>query len=426
MFRYSVVADDSPEDVTFTPSAALPVVISVDGAITPSDTPRSVSTLAAGDVITIEVQARSRNAPKPTVYEIVYLPPDFPQLIVTTLTPEASPEPLYVNLNGPRSFYVAIVDNHGVPLFYRADNEPVFDFKWHAATGERSYLRQTDTRNRWGRVDGEAVVLDAGFNEKERVRTTGLSHTDIHDFLITAAGEYVLIAYEGALRDLTALGLPSAELVEESIVQVLDRGTKQVLFQWGSWDDVPFEDQISFVLRGEYAHVNSVVTDPAGDLIVSARGASQVVKISRSGGHVLWKLGGKANQFLFRDDPFPHLCGQHSVTRLANGNLLIFDSGQSCWPVIPSRGNRTRVVEYSIDEQRLEATLVWSYEQAGAYSTAQGSAQRLQNGNTLIGWGIGPGILATEVNHRGEKVFEIVARDGTRPVVSYRASRYPN
>ena len=120
VYRYSVVADDSPDDVTFTPSAALPVVISVDGAITPSDTPRSVATLAAGDVITIEVQARSRNAPKPTVYEIVYLPPDFPQLIVTTLTPEASPEPLYVNLNGPRSFYVAILDNHGVPLFYRA------------------------------------------------------------------------------------------------------------------------------------------------------------------------------------------------------------------------------------------------------------------------------------------------------------------
>ena len=124
VFRYSVVADDSPDDVTFTPSAALPVVISVDGAITPSDTPRSVATLAAGDVITIEVQARSRNAPKPTVYEIVYLPPDFPQLTVTTLTPEASPEPLYVNLNGPRSFYVAILDNHGVPLFYRADNSP--------------------------------------------------------------------------------------------------------------------------------------------------------------------------------------------------------------------------------------------------------------------------------------------------------------
>jgi hypothetical protein len=129
---------------------------------------------------------------------------------------------------------------------------------------------------------------------------------------------------------------------------------------------------------------------------------------------------------VFHDDPFPHLCGQHSVTRLANGNLLVFDNGQNCWPVIAERGRRTRVVEYRLDEERLEATLVWSYEQPGAYSTAQGSAQRLPNGNTLIGWGTGPAILATEVNARGEKVFEILAHDDEGDAIeSYRAARYP-
>jgi hypothetical protein len=302
----------------------------------------------------------------------------------------------------------------------------VFDFKWHESTGERSYLRQTGTRNRWNRVDAEAVILDADFRETERVMTTGLSHTDVHDLLLTRNRELVLIAYEGALRDLTAFGLRTSELVEESVVQVLDRATRQVMFQWNSWADVPFDDQIGLPLRREYAHVNSVFEDRDGGLIVSARGTSQALKISRPSGQVVWKLGGKSNQFTFRDDPFPHLCGQHAVSRLPNGNLLVFDSGQNCWPVIPHRGQRTRVVEYRLDEDRREATLVWSYEQPGAYSIAQGSAQRLANGNTLIGWGSGPGILATEVNARGEKVFEIVAHDSSGPVVSYRVARYPH
>lgn len=423
--RYSVVADDSPEDLSLEASAPRSYLISVDGAITASDIPVSLATLQHGRVVTIEVHTRLRDSSEPAVYEVVYLPPDFPQLIVTTHTPEVSTDPLYVNLNGSRAFYVAILDNHGVPFFYRRESEPVFDFKWHAATGERSYLRQTGARNRWGRQDAEAVILDSDFNEIDAVKTVGLSHTDVHDFLITPHGELVLIAYDGARRDLTAFGLGAADLVEESVVQVLDRATRQVSFQWNSWGAIPFDDQIGPTRRAEYAHVNSVIEDRDGSLIVSARGTSQVIKIARPSGLVVWKLGGRSNQFVFRDDPFPHLCGQHSVTRLESGNLLVFDNGQNCWPAIAERGRRTRVVEYRLDEDRLEATLVWSYEQDGAFSAAQGSAQRLPNGNTLIGWGTGPRMLATEVNARGEKVFEIVAYDRAGAVESYRAARYP-
>jgi hypothetical protein len=206
---------------------------------------------------------------------------------------------------------------------------------------------------------------------------------------------------------------------------VLDRGTRQVLFQWNSWEHLPYEDQTYSALRSEYAHVNSVIEDDDGNLIISASGTSQAVKIARPGGHVVWKLGGKSNEFLFLNDPFPYFCGQHTVSRLENRNLLIFDNGRNCWPADQQRGELTRVVEYRIDEQARVAQLVWTYAQDGAYSASQGSAQRLANGNTLIGWGSGPGILATEVDEDGERVFEITARRSERPVVSYRARRYP-
>ena len=236
----------------------------------------------------------------------------------------------------------------------------------------------------------------------------------------------MLVAYEGALRDLTAFGLTATELVESSVIQVIDRTTRQALFAWDSWGSIPFDDQTYPTgLRGEYVHVNSVFEDTDGNLIISARGTSQVIKISRPGGQVLWKLGGKSNQFQFINDPFAQLCGQHTASRLENGNLLVFDNGQNCWPVLAARGDLTRVVEYRLDEQALEAELVWSYTQDGAYTTSQGSAQRLPNGNTLIGWGRGPANLVTEVDSEGATVFEMNAFDADGPVIAYRARRFP-
>ena len=425
IFRYSVVAEHQATELGITAFASQSALISINGHLTNSGTTESISTLTAGDIIRIEVLRRLPRQTDAAVYEIVYLPPDFPELNVTVLEDGVSSDPLYVNLNGPNSSYIAILDNHGVPLFYQHDSERVFDFKWHPATGERSFARLTGIRNRWGRRDSEQVILDSNFNEVERFTTIGLSHTDNHDFLIQPNDELILLSYDGHIRDLTAFGLTAEELVEDSVVQIVERGTKQVLFEWNSWGQVPYEDQSYLEQRGEYAHVNSLFVDADGHIIISARGTSQVVKISRASGQVLWKLGGKSNQFAFRNDPYSHLCGQHTATILENGNLLLFDNGQNCWPVNPVRGELTRVVEYRIDELALEAELVWSYTQEGAYTTSQGSAQRLANGNTLIGWGRGPGILATEVNNAGTKLFEILAFDGDVPVVGYRALRFP-
>ncbi len=425
IFRYSIIAGDQADVVNFTPFADPFVLITINGHLTTSGVTNSITTLTVGDVVQIEAKGFGPRRGDSAEYEIVYLPSDFPELNVTVLEDDVSPDLLYVNLNGPNSNYVAILDNHGVPIFYRQDQQRVFDFKLHTATGERSYARFTGARNQWGRRDSELVVLDSSFNEVDRITTVGLSHTDMHDFLIQPNDELVLLAYDGSLRDLTAFGLSAEELVEDSVVQIVDRATRQVLFEWNSWGQVPYEDQLYVNQRGEYAHVNSVFVDSDGNIIISAQGTSQVVKISRPGGQVLWKLGGKSNQFEFINDPFSHLCGQHTASRLENGNLLLFDNGVNCWPINAARVDLTRVVEYKIDELALQAELVWSYTQDGAYARFQGSAQRLANGNTLIGWGSHLDILATEVNSQGLKVFEITAFQADEPVIGYRARRFP-
>jgi hypothetical protein len=93
-----------------------------------------------------------------------------------------------------------------------------------------------------------------------------------------------------------------------------------------------------------------------------------VVRISRSTGKILWKLAP------------PTVAGQHAPTRLANGNILIFDNGVHR---LDDSLPYSRVIEVDPATNRI----VWKYQDKPAwnfFSPRMGNAQRLPNGNTLI------------------------------------------
>ena len=227
---------------------------------------------------------------------------------------------------------------------------------------------------------------------------------DNHDFHILPDNELLLLSYDSVPADLSAYGLD--DYIDESVIQIVDRDSKQVKFEWRSLNEIQFESQLYQPLRNDYAHINSAVIDWDGNILASLRGISQVVKIDRSTGQILWKFGGRENQFEITNDPYIGACWQHDVSRLDNGNILIFDNGRQCLP-FDSREEYTRITEYKLDEVNRQAELVWSYQQDDFYAAALGSAERLENGNTLIGWGRGPGVLLTEVNPYKQKVLEM-------------------
>ena len=138
----------------------------------------------------------------------------------------------------------------------------------------------------------------------------------------------MLLSYDGVVKDLSDIGLAENEVVEESVIQIIDRTTGHINFVWRSLDEIPYEDQLYKTFRSEYAHINSVVVDSDGNLLASLRGTSNIVKIDRTTGRLLWIFGGKSNQFEFINDPFTGTCGQHTASWLDNGNLLVFDNGQ--------------------------------------------------------------------------------------------------
>jgi hypothetical protein len=300
-----------------------------------------------------------------------------------------------------------------VPLFYRAVESRGYDFKKHPG-GELSYATVL------GDAEGaEHVLLDEDFEPMGAVRAQGLVNTDEHEFHVLPNGNYIVLSYESSYRDMTAFGGNVDQRVDDAILQELTPDF-EVVFQWNSWDHLAYEEGLYG--KRDYAHVNGVFVEDDGNWILSSRGLSQVLKIDRSSGEVLWRFGGMSGEFEFVDDPYANLCGQHTVTRTAQGTLLMFDNGQHCWPEDPARGELTRVVEYELDETSKTARLAWSYQREDAYTYSQGSAQRLPNGNTFIGWGLGPPSLLSEVDVDGNLVFDLEASEGE--FGTYRAYRF--
>ena len=429
--HYAVRCEPSTElTLTATPSAPSDRV-AIDGQqpVRGERTVQLIDLLPDQD-ISVEVSRASAATERYTVH---CLAEDFPEIEVVRADPEASTDLILVSPkfreNGERKSYLAILDNNGVPRFRRKIDATVNDFKRHA-NGVYSYALSTG-QNAFGIRDWVIVLLDENFNEIERVTTVGLTQTDTHDFLFTEEGNRILLSYHSNPRDMTAFGLAADEIVGDSVIQeVTPQG--QVVFEWNSWDHIDLNDcrQSGYPrFPSDYAHVNSVDLTADGDLFASFRGCSQILKIDRPTGEVVWQLGGSSGDFLITGDAFGEFCGQHSAIERPDNGVVLFDNGLYCLGARePTFGQFSRVVEYELDMAAGQAQWVRDFSLGGTYqslSTSQGSVQPLENGNWFISWGNGPDIdtSVSEVNPEGEEVFTMNVRVGGAIATSYRAFR---
>jgi hypothetical protein len=252
-------------------------------------------------------------------------------------------------------------------------------------------------------------------------KTTSLGNTlDVHDIKILPNGHTLLFGQEFMTVDMSQVvpgGKPNANVTGD-VIQELD-GNKRLVFEWHTFDHIAITNTFADMTQAsfDYAHVNAVTIDPTdNNLIASLRTTSEIVKINRQTGEVIWRLGGKRNMFAFigehsQNAPY-YTVGQHDIHRLANGNLLYFDNGNiSGGGVTPSDRTWSRAVEYALDETNMTATLVWEFRHTPDISVpCTGMVRRMANGNTFIQWGCAvptSGYIATEVSPAGAVVFEM-------------------
>lgn len=242
--------------------------------------------------------------------------------------------------------------------------------------------------------------------------------TDIHELRVLSNGHALVLAYDPEIVNMGIIvnGGDTNATVVGLIIQEVDQH-HNVVFQWRSWDHFEITDawhqnmDSSFI---DAVHGNAIEIDNDGNLIISSRHLDEITKINRTTGEIMWRLGGKNNQFTFLGDTLKFTY-QHAVRRISNGHLTLFDNGNFHSP------QYSRAVEYSLDEVNKTATRVWQYRHTpDIYGYWGGYVQRLANGNTLICWG-GTTPTITEVQPNGTIAFEGTFSGG---IYTYRAYKF--
>lgn len=164
----------------------------------------------------------------------------------------------------------------------------------------------------------------------------------------------------------------------------------------------------------EWMHSNSFQVTPDGLLLMSVRHLDTIVAISPQFDRIAWRIGRFGSDFSFSSpgDKFYH---EHFVRMLNNGNLLMLDNGNGR-PSLDG-GQYTRALELELDWESMTAAKVWEYRhQVGTdaaspykYADKVGTAQRLDNGNTIVLFGadIDPVTLAA----KNPQTFTLVEAD---------------
>ena len=305
--------------------------------------------------------------------------------------------------------YGIVIDNTGRVVWYRRfPNGPGLNFiaqpNGHYSARPPNAAGES---GRWIEIDPlgrETRSLTCGRGLQPR----------LHDLIALTAGDCWLLCDETRRMDLTSIGGVASASVTGTVVQHISL-SGALLFDWSPFDHFAITDVDPAERRGanvNWTHGNAIDLDGDGNVIVSFRNLNEVTKIDTRTGDVVWRLGGRRNEFTFVDAPTPSFVGQHSARASAPGSLLLLDNiGDPA---------QSRAERYAIDERAHTARLVQSYGTAGVMTLIGGSVQPLSGGRTLVSFGTAGHVEEYDADGR------VVWRIEGNPGYVFRAQRIPS
>jgi hypothetical protein len=357
--------------------------------------------------------------PRSAFPDFLTVPQDIPHFTLSRISSDAEDifvAPFYWTESTVGS-YLLILNTRGQLIYYQsvAGALDAWDFK-QQPNGLLSYYSQKDSI---------FYIMDSHYQVVDTYQAGNGYAADLHDLQILPNGNALLMIYDAETIDMRRVvwGGKADATVTGLVIQELDP-SRNVIFEWRSWDHFSFGDSSAPLTdqKIDLVHGNALSLATDGNLLLSSRALNEITKIDIQTGDVIWRLGGRANMFTFvNGQPFAY---QHDVRQLPNGDITIFDNHGTPQSPAPSQG-----IEYKLDETNKTAAQVWSFSPARpVFATYMGNTQRLPNGNTLLSWGAPytkNGFTfdsLTEVTADNHILFELVF---DQPYVSYRAFLFP-
>jgi hypothetical protein len=329
----------------------------------------------------------------------VSVPSDFPHIVVT-INEEPDPGYIFLNNRGKGTPYNIIFDNNGDPIWYLRTSDRRRDFK----VQDNGWLTML-IRGGYGGGLG-FIALDRHYNHVKTFRTKNGYSTDEHELVVLEDGGYLLIGLRNETVDMRryVTGGKLDASVRETVIQEFT-AADELIFQWRAWDNLDIRNNTLDTPTGQsirFPHMNALDIDIDGHILLSSRHQSEVTKIHRQTGAVIWRLGGANSDFTFVGDPLNGFQNQHAIRSVGEGRYLLFDNGNGHRPAV------SRAVEYELDANDMTATLAWEFRDTpDRFSHYMANAQRLPNGNTLVNWAVYQSPKLTELRPDGTKAFEM-------------------
>ena len=302
------------------------------------------------------------------------LPSDLPVYTASGV----DPSPGYVVFAAGR--YGLVIDNTGRIVWYRYfANGPGLTFMVQPAGAGRYFVHpptpEASDVEPWLELDPLGDVVQA-------FGCAGNLQSRFHDLISRSDGTYWIMCDETRTLDLSALGGSANARVTGTAVQHI-AADGALLLQWSPFDHFAITDLDSadrVAANVNWTHGNALDLDADGNVIVSFRSLNEISKIDAGSGAVIWRMGGRANQFTFLDTPLPAFSHQHGARLYSGDTLLILDN----------LGNPTesRSERYVLDQISKTARLVQSYGSSPSVITQiGGSVQALPGERIIVSFG---------------------------------------
>ncbi|KAK6065823.1 secreted protein [Seiridium cupressi] len=333
------------------------------------------------------------------------------------------------NVNGTPQSGPYIVDNSGDLVWsgYGYFGPTTANFQPARWNGQHVLFGYEGTLNPLkGHGHGHHKIVDQHYQTIREVRSAGHYLSDMHEFNVNE--KTVLVgSYTPREIDLLPYGGDEDQTwIIEYILQELDIGTGEILFEWHSLDHTsPQESTLPLGSQAgsgdnsstawDYLHVNSITKGEDGHYLISARSASTLYKLNSTDGSVIWRLGGKSSDFAL--GPGVEFAFQHHARYFFGvlDTISFFDNSAGV-------GSAGKII--TLDFDKWTATLKQGfYPPHPIFALSQGSTQILPNGNALVNWGSADQI--TEFNSKGDVLFHAYLESGMRQqyTQNYRAFR---
>jgi arylsulfate sulfotransferase len=276
----------------------------------------------------------------------------------------------------------------------------------------------------------------------QSLQTNGYSFTTLnffhHDQLVLPNGHWIALAQ--TVKDFTDLpGYPGTTGAEGDVLMDIDP-SGHVVWAWSAFDHLDINRHLGSL--PDWTHSNAIVYTPDGNLLLSMRNQSWILKIDYANGtgsgNVLWKLGEDGDFTLLGGDPsqwfygqhYPYLLGtdgsQMTMAVFDDGNLRIDSDGVACGSTPSAPPCYSRGTIYQLDESTNLASLLWQ-DLPGLYTFWGGSIDVLSNGDVEFN-------LSEPFNDAASQIMEVTQTGSPQTVWqmnitnanAYRGYRIPS